>query len=106
MGDDLDSIYHSDMIIDLDTDGSNVVPHPADESRDEYERFRVGGDEISKRMRILYNILGSIVFKCVAQRDANFRRNCRDFRSLDITDLTTADDIPILKTFDYDYDVN
>lgn len=96
MGDDL---YHIDTFIDLDTDGSNVVPHPA------HERFRVGVDEISKRMRILYNILGSIVFKCVAQQDANFRRNCRDFRSLDMADLTTADVIPILRTFDYDHDV-
>ena len=105
MRDDLDYIYISDTYVRLDTDGRNVVPRLADELRVEYEGFRVGEDDISRRMRILYNILGSIVFKCVAQRDANFRRNCREFRNLDIGNLNEADVIPELRIFEYDHDV-
>ena len=98
MGDNTNNIYYSYI------DGGNIVPYTIDEHHvyelhAEYERFRVGGDEISKQMRILYNILGNIVFKCIAERDAIHRTDCIHFSNVNFLQLNNVDSIPVLRIY-------
>lgn len=74
---------------------------PAEVLREEYEAHRIGITEHNKYMRILYRALGNIVFKCVAQRDGLFRRNCDAlFKSFDMGNLD--DTLPPLVEFPHE----
>ena len=97
-------VYYEEENTKLNDTNEMILPgHSVDKLREEYEQFRVGEDNLSKWMRVLYDMMGNIVYKTIAQHDGCFKRQCRHFRISGIKSLNNAI-LPVLSIYEYDDD--